>query len=363
MNADLTEEENSRKMMNEFVLQKEIIGTERKFGTIEMRDLLVKLKADLQNWQCDRKKVVGEAQEEYYYLTFFSVRHILAFYDYFTSDVQDDKNAKILQNSQLPSREVCLSISCDNNDSHVLNEIGKKLHAIVGKLSKTPCVLRVKGKLIIADIVDRGKLCVASCDDKLCDVHSTNGLNAETMKTIYHDLYNNVVCVSSDLSVQGKTEWIKQASFEKKKLLRSFFLISDGADFGSRVRQLRKCKLQPFESLHIIIISADNSNEINMFLFELLSLGFVSSNVDVVSFPQNRVFIEVSSTFQRKLLNSLPITGYLIKEHLSWDIGRLNISIELYSPIQIVCNYLDAYEMHELDGKDIVLHGQLKPIE
>ncbi|KAF0553185.1 e3 ubiquitin-protein ligase [Gigaspora margarita] len=327
-------------------------------------------------------------------------------------------------NAELPSREVCLSISCDNNDSHVLNEIGKKLHATVGKLSKTPCVLRVKGKLIIADIVDRGKLCVASCDDKLCvlniimslyanhgsfpepwqvlickkstmieehnifikrcffaakngykeklfcitnlellefelqldlvesirsmrekyndyflplvccressfhhhildqfsqDVHSTNGLNAETMKTIYRDLYNNVVCVSSDLSRQGKTEWIKQAT--------------------------------------------DNPNESNMFLFELLSLGFVSSNVDVVSFPQNPVFIEVSSTFQQKLLNSLPITGYLIKEHLSWDIDRLNISIELYSPIQIVCNYLDAYEMHELDVKDIVLHGQLKPIQ
>ncbi|CAG8797575.1 43549_t:CDS:2 [Gigaspora margarita] len=285
MNTDLTEEKNSRKIMNEFVLQKEIIGTERKFGTIEMRDLLVKLKADLQNWQCDREKVVDEAQEEYYYLTFFSVRHILAFYDYFASDVQDDKNAKTLQNSQLPSREVCLSISCDNNDSHVLNEVGKKLHAIVGILSKTPRVLRVKGKRIIADIVDR--------DQFSHDVHSTNGLNAETMKTIYRDLYNNVVCVSSDLSGQGKTE----------------------SDFGCLVRQLRKCKLQPFESLHINIISADNSNEINMFLFELLTLGFVSSNVDVVSFPQTPVFIEVSSTFQQKLLNSLPITGYLIKEH------------------------------------------------
>ncbi|CAG8834372.1 13879_t:CDS:1, partial [Cetraspora pellucida] len=189
------------------------------------------------------------------------------------------------------------------------------------------------------------------------DVHSTNGLNAEAMKTIYRDICSNVICVSSDLSGQGKTEWIKQVSFEKKKLLRSF-LISDGADFGSLVRQLKDCKLQQFESLHVNIISADNSNEINMFLFELLTLGFVSSNVDIASLPQTTVFIEIASTVQQKLLNSLPITGYLVKEHLSWDIRRLNVSSELCSPIQIVCNYLDTYDRNEIDTKDVVFHGQ-----
>ncbi|KAF0511311.1 e3 ubiquitin-protein ligase [Gigaspora margarita] len=224
MNANLTEEEESSKIMNEFVLQvdtaqeilnvgskliqmghfdyrrfkKEIIGTD---GTIEMRNLLAKFKK-----------------------------------------TYNSGNTKDL----------------------------------------------LKGERIIADVVDRGKLCVSSCNDKLrvpniimslyanhgsypepwqvlictkstkievlnifikrCffaakdgyrkklfyqfsqDVHLTNGLNAETMKTIYRDLCSNVVCVSSDLSGQGKTEWIKQTSFEKKKLLRSF-LISDGADF------------------------------------------------------------------------------------------------------------------------------------
>ncbi|CAG8762326.1 20276_t:CDS:2, partial [Dentiscutata erythropus] len=408
IDADLTEEENSRKIMNEFVVQvdmaqeilnvgskliqmghfdyrrfkREIVGTERKVGTTEMRDLLAKLKADLQNW----KKVVDEAQEQHYYLTFFPARHILAFYDYFTSDVQDNENTEICRTlikfvnskAELPSRKDRSGISRKNTDySRTLKEIGEKLNTIFGKLLKTSRELKVRGERIIADVVDRGKLCVASCNDKsrvpniimslyanhgsypepwqilICtksttieelnifikrcffaakngykeklfcianlellefelqyglvesirsmrdkhndyflalvccregsfhhhildqfsqDVHSTNGLNAETMKTIYCNLCNNVVCVSSDLSGQGKTEWIKQASFEKKKLLRSF-LISDGAGFGSLVRQLWECKLQPFESLHINIISADNSNEINMFLFELLTLG------------------------------------------------------------------------------------------
>ncbi|CAG8732687.1 37525_t:CDS:10, partial [Gigaspora margarita] len=489
MNSDLTEEDKSSKIMNEFVLQvdtaqeilnagskliqmghfdyrqfkKEIVGTEKRVGTIEMRNLLAKFKEDLQLW----KKVIDKAQEQHYYLTFFPARHILAFYDYFTSDVQDDENAEICRTfikfvnskAELPSQKDRSGISRKNTDySRTLKEIGEKLNTIFGKLLKTSRELKVRGERIIADVVDRGKLCIASCNDKLrvpniimslyanhktypepwqvlictksttieelnifikrcffaaknrykeklfcianlellefelqyglvesirsmrerhndyllalvccCegsfhhhildqfsqDVHSTNGLNAETMKTIYRDLCSNVVCVSSDLSGQGKTEWIKQASFEKKKLLRSF-LISDGADFGSLVRQLRKCKLQPFESLHINIISADNSNEINMFLFELLTLGFVSSNVDIASFSQTSAFIEVASTVQQKLLNSLPITGYLVKEHLSWDIRRLNVSSELHGPIQIVCNYLDTYDRNGLYGQNCI---------
>ncbi|KAF0511310.1 e3 ubiquitin-protein ligase [Gigaspora margarita] len=94
-----------------------------------------------------------------------------------------------------------------------------------------------------------------------------------------------------------------------------------------------------------------------MFLFELLTLGFVFNNVDIASFPP-LAFIEVASTVQQKLLNSLPITGYLVKEHLSWDIHRLNIFSELYDPIQIVCNYLDAYDRHGLNVNDVVLYSQ-----
>ncbi|CAG8815743.1 35456_t:CDS:2, partial [Gigaspora margarita] len=135
MDANLTEEEKSSKIMNEFVLQvdtaqeilnvgskliqmghfdyrrfkKEIVGTEKRVGTTEMRNLLTKFKEDLQHW----KNVVDEAQEQHYYLTFFPARHILAFYDYFTSDVQDDENAEICRTlikfvnskAELPSRK------------------------------------------------------------------------------------------------------------------------------------------------------------------------------------------------------------------------------------------------------------------
>jgi hypothetical protein len=76
------------------------------------------------------------------------------------------------------------------------------------------------------------------------DVHSTNGLNTDTMRGIYGELCQNVLRVSSDLSGQGKTEWIKEASFIKKKIPRSL-LIRDGMEFGKLVRQFKECKLQP----------------------------------------------------------------------------------------------------------------------
>ncbi|CAG8503791.1 15158_t:CDS:10 [Dentiscutata erythropus] len=492
INSDLTEGEDSRKIMSEFVLQvdiaqkilnvgsnliqighfdyrrfEEIIGTEKSVETPEMIALLENLKVDLQNW----KKAVDEAQDHHYYLTFFPARHILAFYDYFTSDVQDNENTEICRalikfvnsEAELPSQKDHSGISRENTDySYTLKEIGEKLNVIFGNLLKTPRELKVRGEHIISDVVDRGKLFVASCNDKLCipniimslyasngfypepwqilictksttieelnifiircffaakngyrenlfcianlellelvlqislveiiksmcdkhndyllalvyhhkvpfhhhildqfsqDVHLTNGLNAEIMKAIYHDLCSNVTCVSSDLPGQGKTEWIKQASLKKKKGLHSF-LISDSSNYESLVCQLKDRKIHPTESLHINIMSAENPNEINLFLFELLTLGFVSNNIYIISLPRIPIFIEVATTVNQELLNSLPIASYLIKEHLSWSIRNLNVSSEICDPIQIVCNYLDAHEKHEINERDIIFHGQ-----
>jgi hypothetical protein len=42
--------------------------------------------------QIYRQGIVGRAQEKYYYLTFFSARHILSFYNYITSEISDNEN-------------------------------------------------------------------------------------------------------------------------------------------------------------------------------------------------------------------------------------------------------------------------------
>jgi hypothetical protein len=189
------------------------------------------------------------------------------------------------------------------------------------------------------------------------DAQATNGLNTESMREIYRELCQNVTRVSSNLSGQGKTEWIKQTSFGKKKILRSF-LIRDDMDFGRLVCQFKECKLRPTESLHINIVSSDHPGDVNMFLFELLTMGMVYTNVDIACLPlpeaNTHIFIEIASTTNQHLLNSLPMAGYLLFNHLTWNIKNMKISQEIQSPIQVTCHYLDLLDRNEMDTKEIL---------
>ncbi|CAG8494132.1 12597_t:CDS:10, partial [Racocetra fulgida] len=187
------------------------------------------------------------------------------------------------------------------------------------------------------------------------DIHVTNGLDVDAMKGIYQELCPDVRRVSSELSGQGKTEWIKNASFEKMKIPRSF-LISDGVDFGALVRRLKEHKIRPVESLHLNIVSADNPGDVNLFLFELLTLGMVSNYTDIVCLPNTPIFIEVATTVGQYLLKSLPFVECLSSEHITWDISNLSVSLEIDNPIQIVCHYLEADENSTIEEKDLLFN-------
>ena len=83
--------------------------------------------------------MVDRAQEECYYLTFFTVRQILSFYDYFTSGKLDKENEEecktmirfINSKAQLPSRRDSQEISRGSDDYlKILCEIGNELERI-----------------------------------------------------------------------------------------------------------------------------------------------------------------------------------------------------------------------------------------
>jgi hypothetical protein len=189
------------------------------------------------------------------------------------------------------------------------------------------------------------------------NVHPTIGLSDTAMKAIYRELCPKVICVTSELSGQGKTEWIKQES-HRKRLVPKSFLISDGANYNSLVKQLKDFHIRQVDSLHINIISADNPGEVNIFLFQLLTLGIVSNNSDIASLTDNNVFIEVASSFDQRLLKSLPFINCLDRPHLVWNVNRLMVSQEIHSPIQIVCNYLHLCERGGLDREDIFFRSE-----
>ncbi|GBC06772.1 hypothetical protein RclHR1_07030002 [Rhizophagus clarus] len=187
-------------------------------------------------------------------------------------------------------------------------------------------------------------------------VHATNGLNDKTMSGIYKKLCQNVIRVSSDLSGQGKTRWIKENSSIKKRISRNF-LISDSMEFRILVQRFKKFKLQPVESLHINVISADYPDDVNMFLFELLTLGVVFTNSDIACLPSSEtpihIFIEIASTTELDLLDSITMAGYLLFNHLTWNIKNMIVSQEIHSPIQITCYYLNLLDRNVIDSNEI----------
>ncbi|CAG8661306.1 6632_t:CDS:2, partial [Racocetra fulgida] len=141
-------------------------------------------------------------------------------------------------------------------------------------------------------------------------VRFTNGLGENTMKNMYKELCSNVFCVTSYLSGQGKTEYIKNASAEKDFIARNL-LIGDDVHFDELVEKLK-----------------------------------------------NLVFIEIASSNNERLLNSIPIAKCLQSVNLKWDIKNFIVSSEISSPIQIVSHYLDAYESQQLNSKDILFTGK-----
>ncbi|GES94812.1 hypothetical protein GLOIN_2v1481157 [Rhizophagus clarus] len=439
-------------------------------GTNNIEDYLKFLNYELEKW----KNIFDRVREKCYYLTFFSTHHILAFYNYFTSEKLDKKNEEecstlirfVNSKARLPSHKDFQGISRESKDFlKILCEIGNELEKIFINIPRESRKLKAAGQRVTSDIIRKGKLFVAACTDQtripniimslyanhgyypepwqllictssttmeeliifikrsflasnngyenhlfciahlelldfelqynlvahirsmqeihdqdkdyllalICcrntgmhhhildhfslDVRATNGLNSDIMREIYKESCQNVIRVSSDLSGQGKTEWIKEDSFKKKKIPRSF-LISDDMEFGKLVRQFRECKLLPIESLHINIISANNPGDVNMFLFELSTFGITSTNVDIAFLPLSEtptyIYIEVASTTEQRLLNSLPITGYFLFNHLCWNIKKLNVSQEIHSPIQVTCNYLNLLDSNDIDTKEIL---------
>ncbi|CAG8475879.1 285_t:CDS:10, partial [Dentiscutata heterogama] len=132
--------------------------------------------------------------------------------------------------------------------------------------------------------------------------------------------------------------------------------------FGELVRRLSETEFREFESLHLNIMLIDYLYEVNMFLFELLSLRIARNGINLVCIPSTLVFIEVASTMEQYLLNSLPITGYLTRQHLTWNIDNLIISHSHKSSTQIVARYLDAHDQNVINGIDIDFTEDDEPI-
>ncbi|CAG8490067.1 2405_t:CDS:10 [Cetraspora pellucida] len=371
--------------------------------TQDMEILLKILLDDLQNWETNFNK----AQQNHYYLTFFLGQHILNFYDYFSCNENiATTRSNIKERCSMLLRYVNGKAKLPNIDSDILKISleSKNYYAILCKIdtilheifSQIHIMQRQMTAIVEHDtayMVHRGNLFVAKCNDKfryqlvsnlrsLCqrekqfylalicclensihhhildqfseNIHAIQGFDANYMHNIYKELCPNVLVVSSDLSGQGKTKWIEEQNLIRGSTPRKF-LISDGMTVGMIIRTLSEIRLKSDEILHLNIMLIDNHYDLNMFLFELLSFKFVMDKPDFLSIPSTLMYIEVESTINQDLLNTIPIIGHLEKRHLAWNIDNIIIPQDVNSSIQIVARYLDAHDLDTINKVDIDL--------
>ncbi|CAB4494049.1 unnamed protein product [Rhizophagus irregularis] len=160
------------------------------------------------------------------------------------------------------------------------------------------------------------------------EVQAINELNAETLRKVYQELFSNIT-----------------------------FLIRDNMDFRYLVNKLKKCNLTYAQSLHINILSTDCPEDVNLFLFELLTFRVTLHDKIIVSFPETYIFIEIAFMIKQNLLNILPIVSYLPFKHLSWNIKDFKVSQEIASSIQVVCHFLNLYDNGKIDTEEIFSQG------
>ncbi|PKB94380.1 hypothetical protein RhiirA5_438939 [Rhizophagus irregularis] len=207
-------------------------------GTDEMKVYLKSLKEKLKKWQ----DIVDLAHEKWYYLTFFSAHHILSF---FASKKGYDKHLFCIVNLEL------LDIELQFYFVNYFKGMQSKYTNESYLLALLCCQQTGRSNFIL--------------DHYSLEVREINELDAETLQEDYQELFKNITCVSSDLSGQGKTEWIKETSYSKQKIPLSF-LISDNMDLECLVNKLKACKLRQIQSLHINILSAEYPEEFRIII-------------------------------------------------------------------------------------------------
>ena len=125
------------------------------------------------------------------------------------------------------------------------------------------------------------------------------------------------------------------------------------------VQSLKALKLSSSKALHLNLGQVDDYALLDVLLFELLVLGTVVAGDNIYHLPTDMVFVEVANTLSNQLQDSLRVTSWLPQKSLKgFDIDRFEISLEVLSPVQVVCNYLDALEWDTLTTNDIIFSSE-----
>lgn len=191
--------------------------------------------------------------------------------------------------------------------------------------------------------------------------HNVMGMTEVQLRTAFKKNFPDVFMVTSDLPGVGKTEAIHEdAAFKKKKAVT--IPICGPLARKNLVKRLSTLQFSSYECIHFDIGEVDDPSVLDTFIFELVVVGMVSSGTDLFHLPTKHVYIEIANTLRHWLQDSLPVTKCFSPLHINLDGYKdLVVSQEALSPIQVVCQYLHAFESGTLESKDLRL-DEMQPV-
>lgn len=194
--------------------------------------------------------------------------------------------------------------------------------------------------------------------------HNVTGMPQVILREKFKKDFPNVVVVTSDLPGMGKTETIFREAARKGKGVVTF-PISGPFSRSGLVNRLVRLNIRENDCLHLDIGEVDDPLALDTFLFELVVVGMVFSGTLIYHLPTKEIYLEIANTLEDFLQDSLPIAkcfkSLTIKTN-GYD--KYVVSQETSSPIQVVCNYLHAYDSGTLESKELLFSGpnKVKPL-
>ena len=190
--------------------------------------------------------------------------------------------------------------------------------------------------------------------------HNVTGMTDVKLKDKFKEALPQVSVVSSELPGMGKTETIfSEASRQEKGVVT----VPISGPFSRRnlVHQLASLQIKECDCIHLDIGEVDDPIALDTFLFELIVVGMVSSGTLIYHLPTKQVYIEIANTLKDWLQDSLPVTKCFKSIYVRFEgYKHYVVSQESSSPIQVVCNYLHAYELGTLESKELTFSGANK---
>ncbi|XP_067665929.1 uncharacterized protein [Haliotis asinina] len=171
-------------------------------------------------------------------------------------------------------------------------------------------------------------------------------------------LWPDVIVVTSDLPGQGKTEQVQCDAFSKGLSVVSLDVSGNVTD-EILMSELKEISLEQDSIFHINIGNVTNAEEIDIFIFKLCILRFMSCGANIFPCTTEHLRIEIANTINHTLENDLPTSCFFKKKTLPWlNFTNLRVSQEVGSAVQVVCHYLQKLKDDTVDSTDMYFAGE-----